>query len=158
MIPIYSTTVLYYTSKYKICQPPTHKNYLLQSLLLFPHTKFVGLIFLVEIIIQTNCIQYSITCRLNIFSLIEYYQVEPLDSLAIVKSPSRQLRSRHTVVCRSAQENGACKQSEYIDRNNKVSIFTHLQLRDGLSKWHQIYSVVSLHKGQAHVSNFNKIP
>ena len=34
--------------------------------------------------------------------------------------------SRHTVVCRAAQENGACANgSEYINRNNKVAIFTH---------------------------------
>ena len=43
----------------------------------------------------------------------------------------------------------ARKRSEYIDRNNKVAIFTHLQLRDSLSKWHQIYSGVSLHEGEA---------
>jgi len=29
---------------------------------------------------------------------------------------------------------GACKRSEYIDRNNNVAIFTHLSLRDTLSK------------------------
>ena len=34
--------------------------------------------------------------------------------------------SRHTVVCRAAQENGArANGSEYINRNNKVAIFTH---------------------------------
>ena len=60
-----------------------------------------------------------------------------------------EIRSRHTVVCRVAQENRAHKRSEYIDRNNKVPIFTHLYLRDGLSKWHQIYSGVSLHEGEA---------
>ena len=32
----------------------------------------------------------------------------------------------HTVVCCAAQENRVCKWSEYIDRNNKVAIFTHL--------------------------------
>jgi len=32
--------------------------------------------------------------------------------------------SRHTVVCRAAQENGACANgSEYINRNNLVAIF-----------------------------------
>ena len=55
--------------------------------------------------------------------------------------------SRHTVVCRAAQESRARKRSEYIDRNNKVS---HLYLCDGLSKWHQIYSGVSLMKGMPH--------
>ena len=35
--------------------------------------------------------------------------------------------SRHTVVCRVAQENGGARKcSEYIDRNNKVAIFTQL--------------------------------
>ena len=38
------------------------------------------------------------------------------------------------------------KQSVYIDRNNKVAIFTH---RDALSKWHQIYCGVSLHSEEA---------
>ena len=33
---------------------------------------------------------------------------------------------RYMVVCRAAQENGACaNRSEYINRNNKVAIFTH---------------------------------
>ena len=35
-------------------------------------------------------------------------------------------KSRHTVVCRAAQENGArANRSEYINRNSKVAIFTH---------------------------------
>ena len=39
---------------------------------------------------------------------------------------SYQIISRHTVVCRAAQENGArANGSEYINRNNKVAIFTH---------------------------------
>ena len=34
--------------------------------------------------------------------------------------------SRHTVVCCAAQENGArANGSEYINKNNKVAIFTH---------------------------------
>ena len=32
------------------------------------------------------------------------------------------------------KKTGARKQSEYIDRNNKVAIFTHLSLHDALSK------------------------
>jgi len=47
--------------------------------------------------------------------------------------------SRDTVLCRSAQENGACTNgSEYINRNNKVAIFTHSYIRDFLSEEHQI--------------------
>jgi len=39
---------------------------------------------------------------------------------------SNVLESRHTV-CRAAQEKGACANgSEYINRNNKVAILTHL--------------------------------
>jgi len=34
-------------------------------------------------------------------------------------------RSRYMAVCHAAQENGAHKRSEYIDRNNKVEIFMH---------------------------------
>jgi len=37
-----------------------------------------------------------------------------------------EIQSRHTVVCHVAQENGACKRNEYFDRNNKVTIFTHM--------------------------------
>ena len=55
----------------------------------------------------------------------------------------------HSSVSCGPRKRGTCKRSEYIDRNNKVLIFTHLQLRDGLSKWHQIYSGVSLHEGEA---------
>jgi len=43
---------------------------------------------------------------------------------------------RHGNVCCAAQENGVCANgvSSYIERNNKVAIFPHLYLRDGLSK------------------------
>jgi len=39
-------------------------------------------------------------------------------------SPSN--TSRYTEVCHVAQENEACTQREYIDRNNQVIIFTHM--------------------------------
>ena len=47
------------------------------------------------------------------------------------------------------KKTGRAQRSEYIDRNNKVAIFTHPQLRDTLSKWHQIYCGVSLHSWEA---------
>ena len=56
-------------------------------------------------------------------------------------------------MCPVAQENGVHKRSEYIDRNNIVTIFTNPLLHDTLSKWHQIYSEVNLQ-----ISNFSKIP
>ena len=31
----------------------------------------------------------------------------------------------HMVMCRAAKKRGVHKQSEYIDRNNKVAIFMH---------------------------------
>ena len=37
------------------------------------------------------------------------------------------------------RKRGVYKRSEFIDRKNKVAIFTLLSLRDTLSKWHQIY-------------------
>ena len=45
--------------------------------------------------------------------------------------------SRHTVVCRAAQEAGA-PHREYIDRKNENVIFTPLYLGDHLSDWNQI--------------------
>ena len=58
------------------------------------------------------------------------------------------IKTHGSVSC-GPRKRGMRKRSEYIDRNNKVSIFTHLQLRDSLSKWHQIYSGVSLHEREA---------
>ena len=45
--------------------------------------------------------------------------------------------SRHTIVCRAAQEAGA-PHREYIDRKNENVIFTPLYLGDHLSDWNQI--------------------
>ena len=50
--------------------------------------------------------------------------------------------SRHTVVCRAAQEAGA-PHREYIDRKNKNVIFTPLYLGDHLSDWNQICYTVA---------------
>ena len=50
--------------------------------------------------------------------------------------------SRHTVVCRAAQEAGA-PHREYIDRKNENVIFTPLYLGDHLSDWHQICYTVA---------------
>ena len=50
--------------------------------------------------------------------------------------------SRHTVVCRAAQEAGA-PHREYIDRKNENVIFTHLYLGDHLSDWNQICYTVA---------------
>ena len=52
------------------------------------------------------------------------------------------IRSRHTVVCRAAQEAGA-PHREYIDRKNKNVIFTPLYLGDHLSDWNQICYTVA---------------
>ena len=41
-------------------------------------------------------------------------------------------KSRHTIVCRAAQEAGA-PHREYIDRKKENAIFTHLYLGDTLS-------------------------
>ena len=51
-------------------------------------------------------------------------------------------RSRHTVVCRAAQEAGA-PHREYIDRKNENVIFTPLYLGDHLSDWNQICYTVA---------------
>ena len=45
--------------------------------------------------------------------------------------------SRHTIVCRAAQEAGA-PHREYTDRKKENVIFTHLYLGDTLSDWNQI--------------------
>ena len=50
--------------------------------------------------------------------------------------------SRHTVVCRAAQEAGA-PHREYIDRKNEKVIFTPLHLGDHLSDWNQICYTVA---------------
>ena len=50
--------------------------------------------------------------------------------------------SRHTVVCRAAQEAGA-PHREYIDRKNENVIFPPLYLGDHLSDWNQICYTVA---------------
>ena len=55
----------------------------------------------------------------------------------------------HSSVSCGSRKRGMRKQSEYIHRNNKVTIFTHLLFRDAWSKWHQIYGGVGLHSGEA---------
>ena len=50
--------------------------------------------------------------------------------------------SRHTVVCRAAQEAGA-PHREYIERKNENVIFTPLYLGDHLSDWNQICYTVA---------------
>ena len=50
--------------------------------------------------------------------------------------------SRHTVVCRAAQEAGA-PHREYIDRKNENVIFTPLYLGDHVSDWNQICYTVA---------------
>ena len=50
--------------------------------------------------------------------------------------------SRHTVVCRAAQE-AARHTREYIDRKNENVIFTPLYLGDHLSDWNQICYTVA---------------
>ena len=52
------------------------------------------------------------------------------------------VQSRHTVVCRAAQEAGA-PHREYIDRKNENVIFTPLYLGDHLSDWNQICYTVA---------------
>ena len=52
------------------------------------------------------------------------------------------VKSRHTIVCRAAQEAGAPHRG-YIDRKKENVIFTLLYLGDPLFDWNQIcYSVV----------------
>ena len=53
-----------------------------------------------------------------------------------------QMVSRHTVVCRAAQEAGT-PHREYIDRKNENVIFTPLYLGDHLSDWNQICYTVA---------------
>ena len=50
--------------------------------------------------------------------------------------------SRHTTVCRAAQEADA-PHREYIDRKNENVIFTPLYLGDHLSDWNQICYTVA---------------
>ena len=50
--------------------------------------------------------------------------------------------SRHTIVCRAAQEAGA-PHREYIDRKNENVIFPPLYLGDHLSDWNQICYAVA---------------
>ena len=56
--------------------------------------------------------------------------------------------SRHTVVCRAAQEAGA-PHREYIDRNKENVIFTPLYLGDPLSDWNQICYRVARQPGES---------
>ena len=50
--------------------------------------------------------------------------------------------SRHTAVCRAAQEAGA-PHREYINRKNENVIFAPLYLGDNLSDWNQICYTVA---------------
>ena len=50
--------------------------------------------------------------------------------------------SRHTIVCRVAQEAGA-PHREYIDRKKENVIFTHLYLGDTSPDWNQICYTVA---------------
>ena len=80
--------------------------------------------------------------------LLFYCAYINLLNFTIINSTLLYIKTHGSVSC-GPRKRGARKRSEYIDRNNKVAIFTHLQLRDCLSKWHQIYSGVSLHEGEA---------
>ena len=55
--------------------------------------------------------------------------------------------SRHTIVCRAAQEAGA-PHREYIDRKKENVIFTHLYLGDTSSDWNQIFCRVARQLGE----------
>ena len=57
-------------------------------------------------------------------------------------SKNMNTESRHTVVCRAAQEAGA-PHREYIDKKNENVIFTPLYLGDHLSDWNQICYTVA---------------
>ena len=67
---------------------------------------------------QVNTIEYR-----SMFSII--LKIQSVTSLLLCCL----LGSRHTVVCRAAQEAGALHR-EYIDRKNENVIFTHLYLGD----------------------------
>ena len=56
--------------------------------------------------------------------------------------------SRHTIVCRAAQEAGA-PHREYIDRKKENVIFTHLYLGDTSSDWKQICCRVARQLGES---------
>ena len=56
--------------------------------------------------------------------------------------------SRHTVVCRAAQEAGA-PHREYIYRKKENVIFTPLYLGDPLSDWNQICYRVARQPGES---------
>ena len=55
--------------------------------------------------------------------------------------------SRHTIVCRAAQEAGA-PHCGYIDRKKKNIIFTPLYLGDTVSDWNQICCRVARQLGE----------
>ena len=59
------------------------------------------------------------------------------------------LSSRHTIVCRTAQEAGAPHRG-YIDRKKENVIFTPLYLSDPLSNWNQICYRVFASQGSLH--------
>ena len=61
--------------------------------------------------------------------------------------------SRHTIVCRAAQEAGA-SHCGYIDRKKENIIFTPLYLGDTLSDWNQIYCRVAW---GVHIPNLKEI-
>ena len=56
--------------------------------------------------------------------------------------------SRHTIVCRAAQESGVPHRG-YIDRKKENIIFTPLYLGDPLSDWNQIYYRVAHQLGES---------
>ena len=74
--------------------------------------------------------------------LIHYYDYEAIDVQEIISSNHNIMVSRHTIVCRAAQEAGA-PHREYIDRKNENVIFTPLYLGDHLSDWNQICYTVA---------------
>ena len=57
--------------------------------------------------------------------------------------------SRHTMVCRAAQEVGAPHRGGYIDRKKENVIFTPLYLSDPLSNCKQIFCTVARQLGES---------
>ena len=69
-------------------------------------------------------------------------------SLSTYRKYTFEIKTHGSVLC-GPRKRGARKRGKDIDRSNKVPIFTYMYLRDSLSNWHQIYSGVSFHEGEA---------
>ena len=90
--------------------------------------------YLLKLLFCKKTLQYNKTFGILLYKRITKYVIPVI--------------SRHTIVCRAAQEAGA-PHREYIDRKKENVIFTHLYLGDTSSDWNQICCRVARQLGES---------